>query len=527
MQFIKCFPERARPLFPYQDEVLQYMHSGADNGQDNHGIFFQMRLGKTLLAIRYCKSRGHNKVLVVSPLSIIEPTWRKELKKEQLPCFSFTAEYLKYLQSPRAAGELYKYETIDDLWHLPVLWAVVNPEMLTGRREEVTLPNGRKKKLPATGGKTNLHCPPNGDSWDAVIVDESTILANPDNVVSEFCCNYFRDAKCRIVLTGNPTPNDLAQYFQQIKFLRGSFLDDHNYEDFKFKHFVGTSNGKLLPKKASLPALQNELKNFCYKVRRQDVNVGSKKIYQQINVDFKPEFRELYDIMETCWALGETSTQWVIVAQNFLHQMCGGYPHFDKGLESHHKYNAVYDLLKGDLAEEKVIIWCRYRHEQARLYHRMQREWPDSAMINGKVPISERTHLINLFQNTSHLNKLICTYGTLDFGIDLSAADTTIYYSNSWSRNARDQSEDRMIHPEKEHQLLYIDLVTPNSIDCDILENHMDKVSRTDTYNEKIYASFLRRLCERDPSLAANALAHIPDRYKDKIERMKHEANAL
>ena len=55
----------------------------------------------------------------------------------------------------------------------------------------------------------------------------------------------------------------------------------------------------------------------------------------------------------------------------------------------------------------------------------------------------------------------------------------------------------------------------------------MDKVSRTDTYNEKIYASFIKRLYGKDPSLASAALAHVPDRYKSKIEQLKHEANAL
>ena len=55
----------------------------------------------------------------------------------------------------------------------------------------------------------------------------------------------------------------------------------------------------------------------------------------------------------------------------------------------------------------------------------------------------------------------------------------------------------------------------------------MEKASRTDTYNERIYASFIRRLHEKDPSLAATTIAHLPERYKDKINNLKHEANAL
>ena len=542
MQFIKRHPELERPLFSYQAEVLETMHRAADEGRDYHGLFFQMRLGKTLQCIRYCKSRGHNKVLVIAPLSIIEPTWKAELLLEQMPFFQFTADYLRYLQSGRSAGESYHFQQIDDLWHLPRVWAITNYEYLMYRSRksdnsakpgiDLSLIDPTRSTNTKSNGSIassriphNLECPP--EPWDCVIIDESVRLANYKNKISEFCCNYFRDVKCRIILTGEATPNDLAQYFQPIKFLKGNFMEETEYQDFKYKHFAYTSNNKLIPYRQSLPKMQEELRHFCYKVRRQDVNVGSSKVYEQRIVDFKPEYRTLYNFMESTWALGETATQWVIVAQNYLHQMCGGYPGFDRALESHHKFDALTELLNGDLINEKVVIWCRFREEQARLVHRLQHFWPASVGINGGVPISERTRYIDRFQNTDKLNILVCTYGTLDFGIDLSAADTMVYWSNSWSRNARIQSEDRIIHPRKRYPLLYIDLVTKDSIDCDIIANHMDKANRTDSYNERIYAKFIERMRKRQAENGETAEIVIPERYSRRISQLQQESKTL
>jgi len=52
----------------------------------------------------------------------------------------------------------------------------------------------------------------------------------------------------------------------------------------------------------------------------------------------------------------------------------------------------------------------------------------------------------------------------------VASADTAIYYSNYYSFEMRTQSEDRIIHPLKQTPLLYVDLVTENTIDEDVVE---------------------------------------------------------
>lgn len=478
-------PEKERPLFDYQKTTFDLMsQQWAEGEHPYYGLFYQMRLGKSILALRFCKAHNLTRTLIVCPLSIVEPTWKKELTQENLYPFIFTDSYLqKVRRSPSLRSRFpIQYQHIDDIWPDPLseplyknLFCVTNYEHLRSNKSGLA-----------------------DRDWDCVIIDESTKLGNPDNQITKFCRNNFRSAKCRMVLAGNPSPNSLADYFEQICFLKDSFLGYRNWWEFTRAHFYALSQANnLRPYKTSVPLLESDLSRYCYKLKRQDVDIGSKKLYEQKTIPFDKSYRLYYDYMETNWALNETKTSWALVAKNFLHQMCGGFPQFERNVESYHKLKELLALLKGDLAEEKVVIWTKFRHEQSIVYNRVRDFFPATAIVNSSVKIDQRSRIIELFNTSPDINILICTYGTLDFGIDLSAADTTIYFSNPWSRIQREQSEDRIVHPEKKNPLLYIDLISEDSVDCDVLQSYLDKIARTDVYNDIIYDKFLKRMAER------------------------------
>jgi len=512
---------RERTPYPYQHDTLELMLENDAKRESRcefkhyHGLFFQMRLGKCLTALRYCREKGYTHNLIIAPLSIIGPTWEEELfNRERLSCFKFTNDNLsvgyKHSQYP---GNVYSFQETHDIWHLPNVNVVVNPDFLRYKED------GHGTLFPSERCRSITEV-----DWDCIIYDESHSLASPINKITRFCtdekANFLR-AKSKMILAGNPTPNSLLEYFNQIKFLKGEFLGCSNYHKFKTKYFVGSGNKAIPVNQSVLNMMQLDLQQYCYKIRRQDVNIGSKKIYEPRFLKMDTEYRKLYNFMESHWALNETSTEWAMVADNYLHQMCGGYPKFDKSISSTFKLDALMELLKGDLAEEKVVIWCKLRHEQAEIYQKIRRSFPATAAINGGTSISDRTRLIKSFQETQNHNILICTYGTLDFGIDLSAADTTIYYSNTWSRLKREQSEDRIVHPSKKSPLLYIDLVAEDSIDIDVLKNHTEKALRTESANDRIYASFLERLRKRQSESQSQPDSEMT-KYSAKVDSWKN-----
>ena len=66
---------------------------------------------------------------------------------------------------------------------------------------------------------------------------------------------------------------------------------------------------------------------------------------------------------------------------------------------------------------------------------------------------------------------VICAQAMLGkMGLPWHASSTAIYYSNHFSGEIRQQTEDRIIHPMKKEPVLIIDLLTKDSIDEDILD---------------------------------------------------------
>jgi SNF2 family DNA or RNA helicase len=59
----------------------------------------------------------------------------------------------------------------------------------------------------------------------------------------------------------------------------------------------------------------------------------------------------------------------------------------------------------------------------------------------------------------------------------LTAANTVIYYSNSYDLEIRLQSEDRAHRIGQKNNVTYIDLVSPDTIDEKILQALRDKIN--------------------------------------------------
>ena len=66
-------------------------------------------------------------------------------------------------------------------------------------------------------------------------------------------------------------------------------------------------------------------------------------------------------------------------------------------------------------------------------------------------------------------------------GLNLTAANNAIYYSNDWSSELRLQSEDRIHRAGQTKVCSYYDLVVPNSVDemvLDVLKNKYDMAEK-------------------------------------------------
>ena len=92
------------------------------------------------------------------------------------------------------------------------------------------------------------------------------------------------------------------------------------------------------------------------------------------------------------------------------------------------------------------------------------------ACYYGETPQDERQDIVDKFQEPDNpLRFFVGQPRTGGYGITLTAANTVIYYSNSYDLEIRLQSEDRAHRIGQTNKVTYIDLVSPDTIDEKIL----------------------------------------------------------
>lgn len=99
--------------------------------------------------------------------------------------------------------------------------------------------------------------------------------------------------------------------------------------------------------------------------------------------------------------------------------------------------------------------------------------------INGDTALWLRKGLIKRFNDGRCLG-LTISVQCGKYGLNLSRASTAIYFSNTYNLDDRVQSEERILHTSKQDTpLLYIDLISANTIQADILKVLRKKHAKT------------------------------------------------
>ena len=135
-----------------------------------------------------------------------------------------------------------------------------------------------------------------------------------------------------------------------------------------------------------------------------------------------------------------------------------------------------------DLIEEvngKAIIWATYTHDILNIASTIRERFGEDsvACYYGGTQQDDRQDIVNRFQDKRDpLRFFVGQPKTGGYGITLTAANTVIYYSNSYDLEIRLQSEDRAHRIGQTNKVTYIDLVSPNTIDEKILTALRSKI---------------------------------------------------
>ena len=328
-----------------------------------------------------------------------------------------------------------------------------------------------------------------------MVVDESTTIKNRKAKRTKAICAVGRGAVMRRILTGSPVTKSPMDLYSQMEFLEPGILGFISFYAFQGRYAIvqrrtlGSHSFNHVVGFRRLDELTEKLQEHSFRVRKEDCLDLPDKVYMSRSVELTKEQSDAYVQMKHLALArldnGELATTKNVLTQIMrLQQICLGHLTDDDGVVNELPSNRLDELLSiCDEIQGKAIIWATWTRDIRSIAEALRDRFsvPAVATLHGETPDSERQQIVETFQDRqSDLRFLVGHPKTGGFGLTLTAANTVIYYSNSYDLELRVQSEDRAHRIGQENKVTYVDLLSPGTIDEKIVGALRSKIRIAD-----------------------------------------------
>ena len=325
--------------------------------------------------------------------------------------------------------------------------------------------------------------------------DESTAIKTPSAKRTKAIVAAGGHALYRRILTGTPADSGPFDVYTQVRFLYKDYWKENGFQTYaEFKTYFGVfekRTAKLYDKTGkqrtqefehllcyrNLDKLKELLEPISSRVEKSEVMDLPPKTYTKIYYKLTPVQQRVYtEIRDECMTFLETgelvTIHMALVKLLRLQQVICGYIPPETGepeVEVDPGKNPRIDAFKTALAQTtgSAIVWARFNKDIDMIMEILGKE---AAQCDGRTPAAERQQHVKDFQ-AGKLRFIVSKPQTkgMSRGQTLTRASTVIYYSNTFSLEDRNQSEDRAHRGGLKHPVTYIDIVAPGTVDTRIL----------------------------------------------------------
>lgn len=319
-----------------------------------------------------------------------------------------------------------------------------------------------------------------------MVVDESSKIKNPKTIQARQAIRLGEKAAFRRILTGTPITQGPLDLWSQVRFLSPCAWQYRSYTAFRSMFAIdeqmtlGSRSFRKTVGYRNLDRLAEELSGFSARVTKDECLDLPEKIYSQRYVELSPEQLRIYkSLRDTAAAtlLEEEKVQGTVSATSVLtvllrlyQVVCGFVKTDDEAIRpiKNDREDALIDIIED--GSGKFVIWAYFRWNLMTIADRLRRKYGPESVVTyyGDTTGAERDEAINRFQNDPDCRFFLSNQAG-SMGLTLTAAATAIYYNNSYSLETRLQSEDRIHRIGQTKHPLYIDIVTPGTVDEHVL----------------------------------------------------------
>jgi len=316
-----------------------------------------------------------------------------------------------------------------------------------------------------------------------IAVDESTRIKNRNAGRTKNSKKLRQLCPMARIMSGTPLIKSPLDAYSQFDFLDPNILGYPTYASFQ-AHFAVTGGfqGKQVLYFKNLDELSNKVAGVSFRIMKDQCLDLPPKVYSKRSIEMTAKQRSHYEDMKhemVTWLDKEHVVDAPVILTQLLRlqQITAGYlPIVDSetmeqtGIEricDSPKVEEAMDII--DECQGKVIVWCRFKFEIQEMHEALTKAGIGHVLFYGEVNESDRIKARSSFQTDEKTRVFVGQIRTGGIGLTLTAANTVIYMSNTFSTEDRVQSEDRAHRIGQTHSVEYIDLICNSTIDTKVL----------------------------------------------------------
>jgi SNF2 family DNA or RNA helicase len=476
-------------LRPYQQQGYEWLCFLAHYGL-NGILADDMGLGKTAQTIalitRLKQEDGPMPVLIVTPTSLVE-NWRNEIAK-----FSPNLNVLIYRGSPQRRDKLRQEITS----------STDAPESKSAGSKSIDVIIGTYATIRNDASLLREI------DWRYVILDEAHFIKNSAAATTKAIKTI--PARHRLALTGTPIQNRLTELWSLFDFLMPEFLGRQmrfreNYEDpiARMQSGRAETQEEFETGKNALETLRERIKPFV--LRRLKTDVASElppKIENDIFCRLAPEQVALYksfsDSAEAKEAVNELVTKGadrattaILAALMSLRKICNhpdlmclpknaGRQRVTEPMEGYEhrsgKLEALGELLdQCDEGGHRALIFCQLTTMLDIIGIYLKQRGMKYLRLDGETPSMQRQALVDQFNKDTSLQAFLISTRAGGTGLNLTGADTVIFYDHDWNPANDQQAQDRAYRIGQQRTVNVYRLICKGTLEEKILRRQAQK----------------------------------------------------
>lgn len=338
-----------------------------------------------------------------------------------------------------------------------------------------------------------------------LLVDESSIIKNPAARRTKMLLGRVRKfSKWRRIMDGTLVSQGPFDLFSQYSFLDEHILQTASYFAFKaeyaemlhgnhplVKNIMSRNRTRRVPqiperddegrpKYRNLAKLAALVGPHTFRVTKAECLDLPEKVYKSVWFDLTPQQQRAYDkaAKENRLALaGEETPFTKLVAQTKLMQITSGYYLHPDAAEPVRidGPNPKLELLVERAsalanAGERIIIWARFRVQIDDIVNALRYAGLTVVEYHGGIDKDCRREAIDTFER-GDAQVFVGQQQAGGRGLTLVAASNVLYFSNTYSRTDRRQSEDRAHRVGQTKTVVYTDFIARDTVDLECIES--------------------------------------------------------